>query len=1026
MGTLKNIGKVVRGTATVVKGTAQAVKGTAKITTKIVKGTVGLFASSSNSSEQQSPELQATPSPSNTSISSTEASSSRPNTVDRGAQNIYREEAILQDKTATELYAILSCSNEALKKHYQPLIEKNIENLIPTGEPLFIAPHSIEQRKSWINRMMLISLVLQTVKSREDDKQLHLLIQRLFDANIDQHLYFVLSPHYRDLSLLRALLASTLVSIWMLHIKPCTNEHIRKMARVLFDARDARIITKFHAEQDVLGIMLASDFGRWITPNNSKTAIDKELLHFWHKLDLNRLLTHHLLIPVFLPPGLSANPQPFSFETQKLIVQKLVHHVILLAQKATQNQLTSAENEQLSKCLNYLRSIAWSRAELTPQFAELLEYPKLLAVLDEKQQVDVLITLLAKYECNPGDCGRKECSHEECIVPYIFERLNSDTANAKQSLPSELMRLMGLNELALKCRIAALSQAAVQRETQQEADQQFNELIRDHSASTLPITEKIGLIEYVYHEYPNLMDKVRYLSERMRTYGDNQEPDLFFHSALQLIREKQTPKKIKDETCITLVHEIVQGNLVPRAPIITGTTAKETDFQRSIFAYQFLLGNDHPDAQRFKQLYELIISGGHLEKLNEQIPLWKPGALKQVIAFYQNPDNILIPHAEFMRLFLETIKTKMELLIRDARYSHYTTEIFELAAQYNPELFKSIVLDMVTFSTQEQIQCFLQVPQGPYTNVLFYTIAQHPTLFRPLIDRALALHSSDKQQVKTLFNQPSLSGETSLMHVFLFGSPEQLSRLIDFDINIDQLDTNLDTHLHHAIKDGNTALVEQLLQKNANITIKNMQQMHALEIAMTYQPKFIKPILLRLARLPLEEQTEYLLNLSDAFYDIVLEDSMLLSTLITLSSFNLDANNPTELNLMLSTMELDMYLQKFGAQYLSMKEKSRANAKYTEAAAATKTLLIECIKAKIRLFQNDDALDIKINTFKQRYSDAIETARTVLSHYREWGKWFAYAALPVSLSLYGLGLFSFKTSSEQSLDELNQQVKRFK
>ncbi|WP_133137106.1 hypothetical protein [Legionella rowbothamii] len=73
---------------------------------------------------------------------------------------------------------------------------------------------------------------------------------------------------------------------------------------------------------------------------------------------------------------------------------------------------------------------------------------------------------------------------------------------------------------------------------------------------------------------------------------------------------------------------------------------------------------------------------------------------------------------------------------------------------------------------------------------------------------------------------------------------------------------------------------------------------------------------------------------------------------------------------MLNAIDLDTHLQKFGAQYLSMKEKSRTNVNSPEAAAATKTLLIECIKGKITLFQNDNALDVKISTVKQRYSDA--------------------------------------------------------
>lgn len=1017
MGTLKNVGRVV-------KGTAKAVKGTAKITAKIVKGTAGLFASSSNSSQQQPSTLQATSSNSNKQTSDTTASSSKPNTLDRRPQEIYSEEVILEGKTATELYAILCGSNEQRKKYYQPLVEQNIERLVPTGEPLLIAPHSIGQRQAWTNRIMLIALVLLTAKKRGNGEQKQLL-QRLFDAGIDQQLSFQLSNN-KDQSLLKALLASTLVSLWMLNIEICSEEHLRNMICVLFKASDAGLISKSQAEEDILTILLVSDFGEWLTPDNPQTPIDRQLLHFWNNLGKNSLLTHPLLVPFFLPQYFSDDPMELSAETHTLIVQKLEQQVILLTQDS--RQLRPVEREQLSRCLTYLSTTAWNQVELTPQFTELLQHPKRLAVLDEELQMNILITLLAQKECIPDECGYKECSNEECIMPYVFERIEGGGTSSKLApfTPLKLMKIMGLDELALKFQIACISQTILEGHTKKDASAieqghlLINTTISAHNASPITVREKINLIRYVHEEHPVVMDKTQLLAQEMEIYADNQEMDSFLRSALQILNRQETPKTIKNETCISVAHQIAQGTITAPEPIITGTTAVESDLQRSIFAYQFLLGNDSPDAAGFRTLYDLILSQGHIRDLDEAVPLWKPEILRLLIAFYQNPKNILIPQVEFKRLFIETLTNKMLLLISDERYNHLTTELLELAAQYDLKLFKSFVFGMSALSADIQMRSLHHAPQGPYNNVLFYIAAQHPGLFRPFITSVL--RNPNTEQISTLFNQPSLNRETSLVLVLLLGTEEQLRQLINLDVNINQLDANLDTLLHHAIKNGNTPLVEQLLTKNADINTKNMQQMHALEMAIVHQPKYIKPILRRLTGLPVEAQILYLLNLPDLFYDIVLEDFELLSVLITLSSFNLDLNNPTELNHTVNAMDIDTHLQKFGAQYLNMKEKSRTNAKYTEAASATKTLLIECIKAKITLFESGDTPDIKISTFKRRYSDAIETARTVLSHYREWGKWLAYAVLPISLPLYGLGFFSFKTNSEQSLDELNQKV----
>jgi hypothetical protein len=110
-----------------------------------------------------------------------------------------------------------------------------------------------------------------------------------------------------------------------------------------------------------------------------------------------------------------------------------------------------------------------------------------------------------------------------------------------------------------------------------------------------------------------------------------------------------------------------------------------------------------------------------------------------------------------------------------------------------------------------------------------------------------------------------------------------------------------------------------------------------------------------------------------------------------------------------------------------MKKKSLSNSDYIDAASAAKTLLVECGKAKVALFQSDVITDTKIRSFKNTCKSAIETAKPVLEKHREWGKVLAAFLLaiitfPVSLPLYAIGFFSVKTKSDQLLDKLHEAI----
>ena len=386
----------------------------------------------------------------------------------------------------------------------------------------------------------------------------------------------------------------------------------------------------------------------------------------------------------------------------------------------------------------------------------------------------------------------------------------------------------------------------------------------------------------------------------------------------------------------------------------------------------------------------------------------------------------------------------------------------DIAIASHPEFVEPILMHLATLPADEQAECLLNVPGGPYPNVLFYATANKPTLFDTLVSNVL--QQPTQELTRAVCDASNEKGCTPLILAAQIGAHESLRKLLAFGLEIESHDLNNSTALHwaasrghvdavtcllehgalleargwgnntplnFAVRDGKSAVVELLLKKNASVNARNSKGQNALDIAIASHPEFVEPILMHLATLPADEQAECLLNVPGGPYDdvyayVAAERPECLNRLI-LNSLKESSASTNDTIAILAKMHFDEHIEHISAHYQRMKKKSLSNSKYIDAASAAKTLLIECGKARVALFQSDAVTDIKILSFKDTCKSSIETAKPVLEKHREWGKvlaafLLAIITLPISLPLYATGFFSVKTKSDQLLDKLHEAI----
>ena len=386
----------------------------------------------------------------------------------------------------------------------------------------------------------------------------------------------------------------------------------------------------------------------------------------------------------------------------------------------------------------------------------------------------------------------------------------------------------------------------------------------------------------------------------------------------------------------------------------------------------------------------------------------------------------------------------------------------DLAIAHAPKLIEPLLIKLATLPMDEQADCLLKAPNGPYPNVLFYAATNQPLVFDILIDNIL--QQSNQTSIRAIFDATNEKGYTSLILAAQISAHESLRKLLLSGVNIESHDLNNSTALHWAANNGHvdavncllehgalleakghnnhsalnfavihgkSLVVELLLKKNADINVRGDDGKNALDIAITRHPNCIKPILLQLATLSVDKQAECLLNVDGGPYDDIYsyattEKFYLINELIlnSLSDSNTNTDNITTI---LAEMHFDEHLKQIFTHYERMKKKSLTNANYADAALATKELLIECCRAKATLFQSDETTDTQILLFQNTCKNAIEKARPVLEKHRQWDKVFAafllaVLTLPISLPLYAIGFFSIKTKSTQLIDTLDKAI----
>ncbi|WP_133135437.1 hypothetical protein [Legionella rowbothamii] len=279
-------------------------------------------------------------------------------------------------------------------------LAQSVELLIPSEQSKLTDPDSKSKSMHWINRMNLISALLQELEHQGDYEALHETQQRLLEGGIGKHLGSNLADHNGKFAL-SVLVPVVKVSVWMafqfatLKTRFIFDRNVKRMAQMLFD-----VVTKEEGQRDevpsmsahesqqyILMMLIMSDFGSWLKQDAlTSEDIEAKLLTLWNTIDLQLLLDF----------GLPCYRESLSDETTKLIEKKLEQHINRLIQKSAQISLSDSEQQQLRTSLSYLKSFAWrAHEQVTNASFQSLYISYFLAIIFTKPQQTVF------YESKP-------------------------------------------------------------------------------------------------------------------------------------------------------------------------------------------------------------------------------------------------------------------------------------------------------------------------------------------------------------------------------------------------------------------------------------------------------------------------------------------------------------------------------------------------------------------------------------------------------------------------------------------------
>jgi len=369
----------------------------------------------------------------------------------------------------------------------------------------------------------------------------------------------------------------------------------------------------------------------------------------------------------------------------------------------------------------------------------------------------------------------------------------------------------------------------------------------------------------------------------------------------------------------------------------------------------------------------------------------------------------------------------------------------------NREVLKLILLKMVTLPILVQEDCLLNVKNRAYPNALLYVAEHDCYLFAALLDKILTfsddslknqlLNSLDanrlspaiwaiKQGSNDILKKLLASGMIAenqilnLLHwALVLGKEDIATDMIEQGADIQLVNTHGKTPLILAVKANSGNMVNLLLKKGAHLNPRDKEGMSALDWAIKNQTSSILPILQKIATLPVDEQAACLINVPNGPYEKVVDYVSI--EMPTLSAFFITEPEPVDgIKDTLTRMHFNEHIQNIVFHYQKMKDKSRSNSKYKEAILATKMLLLDCMNAKKELVQHNDPT--KILEFQVKCKSAIQNARGILEKHRGWKRvlriFLMAVTFPFSLPLYGLGVFSLKTTSSTLADKFEEDL----
>lgn len=406
-----------------------------------------------------------------------------------------------------------------------------------------------------------------------------------------------------------------------------------------------------------------------------------------------------------------------------------------------------------------------------------------------------------------------------------------------------------------------------------------------------------------------------------------------------------------------------------------------------------------------------------------------------------------------LAVFHEQSYEMVEYLLRCSSLNtpnHSGQTAFQRVLQGRIQYLSLFLKQMLLLPLEQQVQYLRNVRNGPYSSVFSYAAITHKEMFKELI---IALDTvKDEKHLGALINQEKLLilaaqlgevesvrklleyrinihlvdglGNNALHWAAKYGHNEVVSLLLNHDIDINATGENLNTALHYAAKRGYIEVVDQLLIGEAETTIRNKKGKNCIDLAFQSGNRLDPSnLLIKLYCKPLSVQKEALANVSSNEYDNVLSfvacsQNKYFDTVynqINSTHFFNEGNHFLE-----AYKNFQQAFHKMATHYHHF---PKQQDQYLHAHQAAKNLLNRCGRALVIISQSDPDTQAWMN-FRKECQSAIEAAKPVLNQHRQWGKLlakliFAVLTLPVSLPLYVLGVFSFKTRSEQILNNMD-------